>query len=476
MTFYDRCDWPKNICPILLFSAATANALLAQTFTTLLNFNHRRGANPVASLVQGSDGSLYGTTAHGGNSQNGTIFKITPAGTFRILYNFEFINGGESSLVLATNGEFYGTTEFGGTSEEGSVFKVTPAGKLTTLYSFTGGTDGGFPSAGLVYAANGNFYGTTVSGPVTDNCRDGCGTVFEITPSGRLTTLYSFTGGADGWQPLALLQGTDGNFYGTTYRGGASTYCGTVFQMTPAGTLTTLHSFTCGSDGGYPYTGLIQATDGNLYGTTEQGGAGSGTVFKITPSGMLTTLYSFTGGADGDYPAAGVIQATDGNFYGTTLFGGVSGACSTGCGTIFQITPAGTLTTLYRFMGETDGVNPVEGLVQATNGNFYGTTYHSTCLYGRRKGPGTAFSLSMGLAPFVTTVPTSAAVGKTVKILGTALTGSTSVTFNGVAATFAVNSTGTAIATTVPTGAATGTVQVVTPTGILSSNVAFRVR
>ncbi len=216
---------------------------------------------------------------------------------------------------------------------------------MTTLYSF-GGSDGSGPWAGLIQATDGNFYGTTTQGGAY-----GDGTVFKITPSGALTTLHSFAG-SDGSSPYAgLIQGTDGNFYGTTYYGGAATWCygyagcGTIFRITPSGTLTTLHSFD-GGDGAWPQAGLLQANDGNFYGTALTGGAttfcygypGCGTIFKITPSGTLTTLYSFQG-SEGAIPIGGLIQASDGKFYGTTEGGGDTVDCQGGCGTIFRLVP-----------------------------------------------------------------------------------------------------------------------------------------
>src|SRR5208282_794266 len=276
-----------------------------------------------------------------------------------------------------------------------------------------------------------------------------------------------------------LIQATDGNFYGTTAYGGAygvgsGDTCGTVFKITPSGVLTTLHSFDC-TDGEAPIAGLIQATDGNFYGTTsEQNNGTSGTVFKITPSGTLTTLYSFcsqSGCTDGEGPYAGLVQGTDGNFYGTTLFGGVNDSCidGIGCGTIFKITPSGTLTTLYSFCSQsgcTDGAEPWVGLVQDTNGNFYGTTD----VGGGNNGA--VFSLSVGLGPFAKTLPTSGPVKSAVQILGTDLTGATSVSFNGTEAKFKVASA-TLITTTVPKGASSGFVAVITPGGTLTSNVPF---
>jgi len=312
------------------------------------------------------------------------------------------------------------------------------------------------------------------------------GTVFKITPSGSRTTIYSFCAQSsctDGSYPEAgLVQGSDGDLYGTTLGGGVWGY-GVVFKITPSGAVTTLYSF-CSQiscyDGRGADAALIQATDGNLYGTTALGGAnansfgGYGTVFSITPSGTRFTLYSFCAQSlctDGAYPYAGLVQATDGNLYGTTAGGGANGV-----GTVFQISPSGKLTILYSFCSQknsnggcTDGDIPYGGLVQGTNGTFYGTTE-----YGGAGGYGTGFSLSLGLGPFVKTQPASGKVGAAVKILGTHLGGTTSVTFNGTAAVFKVASR-SLITTKVPSGATTGTVQVTTPNSTLSSNVPFQV-
>ena len=292
------------------------------------------------------------------------------------LLNFDGANGAFpyfTSFVQGTDGNLYGTTENGGPPDEGTVFHVTTGGTLTRLYTFcsqTNCTDGVEPLAGLVQGNTGNFYGTTSDG----GANGGGGTVFEITPAGQLTTLYSFCsqpGCVDGnYSQAPLVQASNGNFYGTTTAGGASNV-GTVFEITAAAQFTTLYSFcsqpNC-TDGSHPYAaGLVQASNGNLYGTTSEGGASvAGTVFEITPAGQLTTLYSFCsqpGCTDGALPYSGVIQGTDGNLYGTTFGGGTSGE-----GTVFEITPAGQLTTLYMFCpqpGCTDGAGPVGGLVQA---------------------------------------------------------------------------------------------------------------
>jgi uncharacterized repeat protein (TIGR03803 family) len=455
-------------------------------------------------LVQGLDGDFYGTTNGGGIVSGscgafnscGTVFKITPNGTLTTLYRFcSQINCSDgiapyAGLVLATDGNFYGSTSGGGTHQSGTMFKITPAGKLTTIHDFCApplctGADGGGP-AGLVEGTDGNFYGTNGGG------KYGEGTVFKITPGGALTTLYSFcaqTGCSDGQIPNGgLIQGADGNFYGTTVVGGTSGN-GTVFKITPEGKFTTLHRFTF-SDGSEPPGGLVQATDGNFYGMTEYGGAHNlGTVFKITPAGALTTLYSFcsqTNCADGELPQyAALVQATDGNFYGMTSQGGAHGstACSFpggfgSCGTVFKITPAGALTTLYSFCAQpncADGAFPFGTLVQATNGKLYGTTFGDEFVTSCSGSDcGTVFSLAVGLRPFVETLPAAGKVGAAVKILGSDLTGATGVSFHGAVAKFTVV-TSNEIGATVPSGATTGFVAVKLPSGTLSSNVLFRV-
>jgi uncharacterized repeat protein (TIGR03803 family) len=503
----DKLDWRNRACTAVLLWATAPIGLRAQTFKTLHRFDGTDGAAP-SELVQATGGNLYGTTGRGGVNDLGTVFKISPnGGPVKTLYSFCSQTGctdgygPAAALVQATGGNFYGTTPVGVDTNSGTVFRITPSGSLTTLYSFCPQglpcTDGDTPQGGLVQATGGNLYGTTSQGGAATGCGGGgCGTVFKITPSGSLTTLYSFcskSGCHDGSSPLdGLVQGTNGNFYGTTL-GGAHKH-GTIFKITPSGSLTTLYSFCSQSsctDGAYPVSGLVQATDGNLYGTTSSGGAnttdcrgfGCGTVFKITPSGTLTTLYSFcsqSGCTDGAIPEVGLVQATDGNFYGTTVTGGanMTDCFGSSCGTVFKITPSGRLTTLYSFCiqsGCTDGFDP-SALVQDTNGNFYGTTFlggASTTACGGN-GCGTVFSLSVGLGPFVKTQPDWGRAGRFVQILGTNLTGATSVSFNGTAAVFRVvlNSL---IKTTVPAGATTGRVQVVTPGGTLSSNVPFRV-
>jgi uncharacterized repeat protein (TIGR03803 family) len=407
-----------------MICVATAIAAPAQSLTTLFSFDGIDGSNPSARLIQATDGSLYGTTSLGGVSTNcgtygcGTIFRITLDGTLTMLYSFCAQTGcpdgdGPSGLVQGTDGSFYGTTANGLSNGEGTIFKITSGGALTTLYRFcaqTGCLDGKSPYGGLIQATDGNFYGTASAGGsgLPANCgSDGCGTIFKITPNGALTTLYSFCTQTDcpgGWAPsFALMQATDGNLYGTTFYGAS------IFRITPAGVLTTIYSFCTQTDcpgGSSPNGGLIQGSDGNLYGTTFVGGTrtngcnfGCGTVFEITLAGVLTTLHRFDG-ADGSYSSVGLIQATDGNFYGATLYGKGE---DVGYGTIFEITPAGVLATLHRFDG-TDGYSGSE-LVQATDGGFYGTTPSGGTSTNCVSGCGTVFRLAA--TPAVTLTPPS---------------------------------------------------------------------
>jgi len=393
----------RTLLLTLMFCVVVTITSPAQTFTTLVTF-FDNGSVPFWPLTQGSDGYLYGTTSRGGNFGSGEIFKMT-TGRFIPVYSFSGPDGqSPQALVAATDGNLYGTTYSGGANNDGTVFKITTSGTLTTLHNFNG-ADGSIPNGGLVQATDGSFYGTTLEGGANGHG----GTVFKITPSGTLTTLYSFCSQAnctDGTGPIGVLvQGTDGNLYGTTVGGGANNGYGTVFKITPGGVLTTVHSFT-GADGYAPYNGLVQATDGDFYGTTAYGGPNNtcpnsnlntcGTIFKMTASGTLTMLYNFAG-TDGATPQSALIQATDGNFYGTTTYGGNNNQ-----GTAFKITPSGELTTLYSFCSEancTDGEQPVGGLVQGNNGPLYGTTSGGGDIgCNSPYGCGTVFELS-GINP-----------------------------------------------------------------------------
>jgi uncharacterized repeat protein (TIGR03803 family) len=489
---------------LLALWLTTATASIAQTFNTIADFEYTNGERPMG-LVQATNGNFYGVTFYGGANNGdlcegvgcGTFFEMTTAGALTTFYSFcsqtNCTDGffPQAAPVQGTDGNFYGITLFGGgygcgRVTCGTVFKVTAGGKLKTLHRFgSSRDDGSLPEARLVQTAGGTFYGTTCQGGAVT-----FGTFFKITSAGKLEILHSFTGGKNsGKCPWGIVQGADGNFYGVTTEGGGSAECqwgcGVVFKITPAGKLTALHDFGGPPDGARPEV-LIQGADGNFYGTTTAGGAyggdnGDGTVFQITPEGVLTILHSFNL-TDGAEPTD-LIQGSDGNFYGTTIEGGGGNGCfgNFDCGTIFQITPTGTLTTLHSFCPNgwpncPDGYGPY-GMIQDTDGNFYGTTGgggDSSACSPAYEVCGTAYKLSMGLGPFVTFVLNSGKVGSKAEILGQGLTGTTAVSFNGTAANFVVQSD-TYLTASVPQGATTGYVTVTTPGGILQSKVVFRV-
>lgn len=479
-------------CAVLLLCASTVIAAQAQTFTTLVHFKGPNGDSPSSPLIQGRDGALYGTTQSGGANSEGEAFRMSSTGRLTI-YSFcsqpGCVDGSNpDAIVLGLDGVFYGTAAGGGATGNGTVFKITRSGQLTTLYSFcaqTGCPDGSDPD-GLLVGEDGNLYGTTVAGGTSNQ-----GTIFKITPMGSFSSLHSFYCSStclDGaWPNPGMIQASDGNFYGTTYAGGESSPnceygingCGTVFRITPRGAQTTLYRF-CSSrgcpDGNNPRGGPVEAADGGLYGSTygtlnESGG----TIFNITKAGVLSTVYTFCSNCvDEDGPTGEIVQATDGNLYGTTLLGGRG---PEGNGTMFELTTAGVLTTLYNFcaqQGCRDGSSPLEGVMQHTSGVLYGSTIWGgggDCKYN---GCGALFSLDAGLPSFVTFVIPAGKIGQVGGILGQGFTGTTNVDINGVPANFTVVSD-TYLTATVPSGATTGYVTVTTPTGVLTSNVPFRV-
>ncbi len=407
-------------------------------------------------------GNLYSSAPYGGANGDGATFAITPTGTLTVSYSFAAMSAGgvnpNSGLTLGTDGNFYGTATYGGVNA-GTVFKITPGGSLSALYQFVaGGSDGGYPYSPPIQGTDGNFYGTTSGYP------GGYGTVYKITPGGKLTTLYSFDG-THGELPRAPpVQATDGSFYGTASDGGIDND-GVVYRITISGKFTVIYNFD-GTHGAKPYGPLVQGSDGNLYGTTSGGGTapGFGVIFKITTDGKLTILHDLNGTTDGSGPIAGLVQATDGNFYGANSGSGGGG------NTIFRISPQKPYPykVLYSFDGTTGAV-PSVTLIQHTNGILYGDTPE-----GGNENWGTFYSLNVSLKPFVSLVSTSAKVGKTIEILGQSFKGTTAVSFNGTAATFKVVS-GTYLTAIVPKGATTGFVTVTTPGGKLKSNKKFRV-
>jgi len=385
-----------SLLMVLLFGGQTQGAgfSLETLYAWVSNPKHAQG-----SLLQASDGSFYGTTWFGGtNGENGTVFRITATRALSILHAFDGSDGAlpSAGLVQGTDGGLYGVAQGGGAKGDfGAIFRITTNGAFTLLHSF-GGLDGSQPQADLVQGSDGAFYGTTACGGANGDS----GTVFKITSNGVFTSLFSFSSdGSNGRGPRAsLVQDNDGNFYGTTALGGASGNHGTVFRISPSGGFTSLFSFD-GTNGSGPEAGLARGRDGDFFGTTQFGGTNGdkGTVFKITPSGTLSSLHSFSG-PDGSYPMARLALGSDNQFYGTTSGDRAFGGTNT-FGTIFRITAGGTLTTLACFFG-TDGASPLAALIQGNDGRFYGTTFE-----GGPGGGGTIFRVSE--APTASLLPAS---------------------------------------------------------------------
>jgi uncharacterized repeat protein (TIGR03803 family) len=379
----------------------------------------------------------------------------------------------DGGLTLSSDGNLYGSTKAGGTTNRGTIFMISvPDGTLTYLHQFNG-TDGAFPLAPPIQGSDGYFYGTTWQGGTA------IGTVYRMAPKSPWTlTSYSLPGSAFPTAPL--MQATDGNFYGTT-SGGGTHALGTVFQMTSKGKLKTVYNFD-GAHGANPVGPVIQGWDGNFYGTTSAGGNlsacsgnGCGVVFRLTPKGKITILYSFNGTSDGSDPLGGLLQATDGSFYGVTA---VEGSTD---GTLYQLTPQGKnliFSVPFQFSRLTSGRYPQLTLLQHTSGLVYGDTWEGGTITeesgGTFTGTGTFYSFfETGMTPFAGLVTTTGKVGDSVDILGQGFTGTTGVSFGGTPATFTIV-TDTYLTAVVPAGT-TGLVSVATPSGTLDSNKPYRV-
>lgn len=407
-------------------ATSTVTVVAGPTITTIHSFDHTtEGANPSASLILTSSGTMYGTTEAGGNLSCayistlkgcGTIFNTDTSGNVNTLHSFTGSDGAYpvAPLLAVTGGTFYGTTLYGGSYYSscdvggtttlagcGTIFTYSPAGAFVSTYSFGPYTSsvGVGPDAPLIQTSDGTLYGTAYVGGSTACAgstgtvsRTGCGAVFDLTATSAPVSLHTFTG-SEGAYPGAALLPLNGNFYSTTAGGGnlsctsyASPGCGTIFEMTPGGVITSLHSF-AGSDGADPSSTLVLASDGSMYGTTSFGGSvacnisapysGCGTIFRMDAAGHFTSLHSFSG-LDGAYPDR-IMQASDGYFYGTT-FGGGDAACAgkygPGCGVVFRMDSAGNVTVLYAFTGSSDGSWPAAGLIVGADSNLYGSTQY----------------------------------------------------------------------------------------------------
>lgn len=362
----------KTVALTALFASGmwTSNASAQVRTLVIHSFTGPDGADPSSGLIETPDGSFLGVTYAGGESDLGTIYRMMPNGTVTVLHSFAGgSDGAHPGGTLLTAGDAYYGTAGGGIPNRGIIFKLTADGQVTTLHEFQGGPgDGSGPSSLQLLASDGNFYGTSIGGG-----EHGEGTIFRMSPAGDVEIVYSFPGGFDGEWPGDLIQTSDGNFYGSASGGYSSPLVsglGILFRMTLDSQVTILHRFT-DVDGNGP-GGLVQGLDGNLYGTTVAGGQSRlGTVFRLTLSGTLTTIHSFTGAPNGAYPL-GLTRGTDGALYGTTSAGGRAFTFSS-TGMAFRITTSGAFSSLHVFQGTFDAYEPRSGLLQASDGNLYGT-------------------------------------------------------------------------------------------------------
>jgi uncharacterized repeat protein (TIGR03803 family) len=481
---------------LALAVVAAATPTYAQTYSVIYTFGNRTGdpMQPAGVIAQERDGLLYATSAFGGSTKGyaeGAVFKIAPTGQLDVLYSFcsqaNCADGGQpfSGLTLRPDNHFLGTTKIGpGTSCEfqsgcGTIFDISPTGTLTTLYTFNAdGTDGGNPLEPPIVGPDESFYGVASSGGNPTSC----GTLYEITPSSVASPPTAVFGLLHRFDDIhacnpngPLVLGTDGNFYGTT---GAPTAGegGVFFRLSviphKAAVFTVLARFD-GVSLPDPNGPLIQGSDGNFYGTTWNAhtGGGNGMIFRVTPTGTLTVLHTLNGTTEGFIPLS-LLQASDGNFYG------VAAGLGTSSGALFQMTPTGSYSVLYNFNFTTGNPFPYgtylgAAQVQHTNGRLYGDTFFGgSSADGDPSGSGVFYSWDAGLPAFVVTVPFMAKAGSFVEILGQGFDSTTTVSFNGTPAAATVVS-GTYLKATVPSGATSGFVTATTSSGTLTSNKQF---
>ncbi len=416
------------------------------------------GRSGTGVLTQTPGGNLINTT--NGSCQSGmieTAFEIGFQGAnFTVLQNFGAMmpSGG---LTLGTDQRFHGVTMDGGSRNHGTVYRLSTAPSIVYEHDFEGGADGGYPWSEPIQSSTGDWYGTTAGASSMF-----AGTVYKIDTSDRYSVLHVFST-TDGRGPVAaLVEGSDSNFYGTTVSGGANGK-GVFFRISPTGDFQVLYNFD-GTHGSGSAAPLIQASDGNFYGVSSEGGSlNQGVVYKLTPDDAFSVFYDFSAtAAQGNDPQGGLVEATDGNFYGTLVWGGAGGV-----GSIYRLTPAGVFTDIHDFYTAT-GANPQSTLLQHTTGKLYGTTAN-----GGANNDGVIFEYDPGLAPFVTFLPVYGQVGATVDILGEYFAeGVTTVYFNGVPAQNPKIAS-TYIEATVPDGATTGYITVTSTKGTLKSNKPF---
>jgi len=451
-----------SLTAVFALALLLPTSALGQTVTTLQNFNGSNGANPyLGALTQGRDGNLYGTTYSGGASGIGTVFRFNRADNhIAVIHSFAGSDGSSPAggVTLDTDGYYYGTTNYGGSAGLGVLFRINSSGVYTVLHSFLGGRDGENPDSAPIDASDGNLYGATTGGSPGVPA-----TIYKYTRAGVYSVVSTFDS-TTGTGVTGLVQGSDSMLYATADSGGAGN-CGSIVELTLTGVVKQVHSFNCERDGGgvNPVAPLVEAADGNYYGTTPVGGTNDfGVLFRMRPGLGELVMHTFASSGV-RFPQGGLVQGTDGNLYGVSEnAGNLEG------GILYSFNPS-TLAyaELYQFTGVQAFTAP---LMQHTSGVFYGPSWVDGF-----HNEGFIYSVNMGLGPFVAFVRAVGLVGGTAEILGQGLTGATGVSFNGVAATSFTVVSDTYMTAVVPSGATSGAVAVTTPGGTLTSNVSFKV-
>jgi uncharacterized repeat protein (TIGR03803 family) len=463
----------------LFFSFATAVPAQAQTPKVLHTFMQTTtdACAPRGNIVQGRDGNMYGGGAAcgAGGSGGGAIYKISPAGVESVFFNFppQWTNCGGAGLTLGSDGNFYGACEGGNPATGmGSIFRLTPAKVFTDLHDFTGVNGDSLPVYPPIQASDGNFYG------VTGNEVQVCGNIYKMTPAGVYTNLHTFSG--SDCHSSNLMQASDGNLYGTLANCTLVQGAGCAYKISTAGVFKEIHDFAF-TTGQTPCTGLIQGKDGKLYGATQQGAAnGNGNIYKMTTAGVAIDVHDFTNATDASCvnnsgPPVNLLQVADGSFYGVNPAFGPNGT-----GSVYKLTSAGVFTVFLFPNPPIDGDLPSSTLIQNTNGLVYGTTPSgggggggcpSTC-------QGVFFSVATGDAAFVNLEPTQKTgfVGASVGLFGQGFSSASVVKFGGVAATTKTLSGTTYMTAVVPAGAHTGPVTVTTGATTLTSPQTYKVK
>lgn len=391
---------------VLAATLFLGGAQAAPAYSVIYNFEGfanggHDGSSPVSEVTFDKTGNLYGVTVYGGQFNAGTLFGISANGTYTLLHAFsgdDSKTGGsqpEGGVLVSASGDVTGTTSFGGTTNYGTAWLLKSSGAYSVQHDFDGNDD--YPY-GTPLSVSGATYGATLYGDP-----NGTGTIWKLTKKGGFSVIHGFTTADNeaAYPNGGLVQDSDGNLYGTASQGGTSACsCGAVFRIAADGSgYKTLYSFTGGTDGEFPAGALVRDTDGTLYGTTSETFVGyncdttngCGTLWQLKPNGKFTVLHTFAGGNDGANPAGNVLKIGSA-IYGTTQYGGAAGCNNFGCGTVYKLSvKAGVkYKVLHKFAdGTGDGQRPLAGLARGPEGKLYGTTYEG----GKYKN-GTVFGLS----------------------------------------------------------------------------------